>query len=367
MTQPPLPQLPPLPAVDSIYQRMWTVFPAGTRNRTYLTREIAAKTVFVMLCTGAVEPNGRWLRPDQVTRMTDEQTELTDDEAREAWLEESMRRTTGDIQGRWYSANTRESIRDETLRDGLVPTGAVTVRTGLPTTSPQPRYALTKEFADLFDPSLTGRNLEEVIRRWQESNLSAGARARVAVVRQGAVAARERILVQLPNGEVRSMDPGPSSVVTKAVVEEFAPRFLADPGIIWISESGNKVVARDDQMAQQIGLNIEPDRNLPDLILVDAGRPTILVFAEVVVTAGEINERRQGDLLKIATDAGFSKNQVTFVSAFADRSHAAFRRLAGNLAWRSFAWSMSEPDHIIMMYGAREPVRPTRLSDLMGI
>ena len=65
--------LPPLLAVIDIHERLQTIFPEGTANRIYVTREIAAKTVFVMLYIGAVEGTECWLRPDQVTRMTDAQ------------------------------------------------------------------------------------------------------------------------------------------------------------------------------------------------------------------------------------------------------------------------------------------------------
>lgn len=126
--------LPPLPPVSGIHDRLQNIYPEGTANRNYLTREIAAKTVFVMLYIGAVEGGERWLRPDQVTRMTDAQAALSAEEDRELWLEASMRPGGDAIQGRWYAANTREPIRDETLRDSLVRTGAVTERSDLPTT-----------------------------------------------------------------------------------------------------------------------------------------------------------------------------------------------------------------------------------------
>lgn len=66
----PLPQFLPVP---EIHERLQTIFPGGTANRNYVTREIAAKTVFVMLYIGTVENAECWLRPDQVTRMTDAQ------------------------------------------------------------------------------------------------------------------------------------------------------------------------------------------------------------------------------------------------------------------------------------------------------
>ena len=318
--------LPPLLPVPDIHERLQAIFPDGTANRNYVTREIAAKTVFVMLYIGAVEGAERWVRPDQVTRMSDAQAVLADDGDRTEWLEESMRRTAGHIDGRWYAANTREPIRDETLREGMVRIGAVKEREGLPTTSPLPRYALAQEFAALFAPNLTEVALQTSIEEWQVANLSRGALARVAIMRRGAVAREGRVLVTFPSGETRHMEPGPSSVISKAVVEEFAPRFLGRPGVIWLSESRNQVVARDDRLALDIGLTIEPDRNLPDLILVDLGPiDPLLVFVEVVATAGPVNEARQTALMAIATDAGFSEAQVAFLTAYADRDDAAFK------------------------------------------
>ena len=357
----------PLLAVTDIHERLQTIFPEGTANRNYVTREIVAKTVFVMLYIGAVEGTACWLRPDQVTRMTDAQATLAEDQYREAWVAESMRPAAGYIEGRWYAANTREPIRDETLRDGLVRMGAVKEREGLPTTSPRPRYALAEEFARLFDSGLTGEALQAGIEEWQRVNLSTGALARVAIMRRGAFAREGRVLVTFPSGETRQMEPGPSSVISRAVVEEFAPRFLEQPGVIWLSESRNQVVAQDDRLAQDIGLTIRPDRNLPDLILVDLGpSEPLLVFVEVVATAGPVSEARKVALMSIATDAGFSEHQVAFLTAYADRDDAAFKASVSELAWGSFAWFMSEPDHIVVLRGGAG-AEQVRLSDLMRV
>nr|WP_246801062.1 BsuBI/PstI family type II restriction endonuclease [Mesorhizobium amorphae] len=61
------------------------------------------------------------------------------------------------------------------------------------------------------------------------------------------------------------MKPGPSSEITKAVIEVFAPRFMEEPAILFVSESGNKVVSRDDDLAKSIGLTIKADKDFPTL------------------------------------------------------------------------------------------------------
>ena len=357
--------LPPLLPVAKIHERLPEIFPEGTSNRNYVTREMAAKTIFVMLYIGAIDCWEFWLRPDQVTRMSDKQAALADNFSRNDWRKESMLSRKDDIEGRWYAANTREPIRDETLRDGLVRTGAVAERTGLPTTSPLPRYALSEDFANLFKPTLSGAELTAAIERWQETYLSSGALARVAIMRRGAVAVDGKVLVTFPNKETRQMEPGPSSIISKAVVEEFAPRFLQNPGVIWLSESRNQVIARDDQLAQAIGLTIQSDRNLPDLILVDLGpSEPLIVFVEVVATAGPVSEARKDSLTSIATEAGFNQNQIAFVTAYADRDDSAFKASVGELAWNSFAWFMSEPSRILQFHH-KEDSKRVRLFELM--
>ena len=95
--------LPPLLPAPDIHDRLQAIFPEGTENRNYVTREMAAKTVFVMLYIGAIEGAECWLRPDQVTRMTDAQAGLVEHAARGAWLQEPTRRALGSIEGRWYA------------------------------------------------------------------------------------------------------------------------------------------------------------------------------------------------------------------------------------------------------------------------
>lgn len=57
---------------------------------------------------------------------------------------------------------------------------------------------------------------------------------------------------------------------------------------------------------------------------------------------------RKEALLDIAIKAGFQKEQVAFVTAFMDRVSAPYRKLSAILAWGTFAWFVSEPDHIVI-------------------
>lgn len=292
-----------------------------------------------MLYVGAVEGSDRFLGPAHVYRMTDVQAVQASDHDRLEYSRAVLGKKYVPQGNRWYADNTREPIRDETLREGLVAIGAVLARDDLPTTSGLSKYALKKDFAALFDPSLQGTVLDAQISAFQAAHLS-----------KSAIASKASVMVTFPNGETRSMAPGPSSIITKAVVEVFARRFLDQAAVLWLSESSNKVVAKDENLSATIGLQIEADRNLPDLILVDLGPDEpLIVFVEVVATDGAVTQRRQEALLALTDAAGFERAQIAFLTAYRDRDAPGFRKTVSGLAWGSFAWFASEPERIVIL------------------
>lgn len=92
-------------------------------------------------------------------------------------------------------------------------------------------------------------------------------------------------------------------------------------------------------------------KNLPDIILADVfpAAPKV-VFVEVIATNGAITEQRRQALLESAV--GYNREHLFFVSAFADRSAAAFRKLVAELAWGTFAWFASEPGKLLLFRNA---------------
>lgn len=347
----------PLLPREDVHARLQTIFPEGTQNRNYITRLLAASTVFTALYVGAIEGDDRWMGPKHIYRMTTLQAEKTTDSDRLAYAKDVMK-AGGFVEGdRWYQDNTREPIRDETLREGLVSIGAVIERLDVPTTSSKPRYALAADFAALFHPELKGAALEKAVADWRARNLNAGAIARIALVKRGASTSVDEILVTFPNGETQRLKPGPSSEITRAVIEVFAPRFLAEPAVLFVSESGAKVVARHDALAKAINLNIKADKNLPDVVLVDLhGTHPKLVFVEVVATDGPINERRKLALEALAQEAGFPVEHVAYVTAFLDRSKSPFKKAVDSLAWGSYAWFVAEPEGLVRFAVASDPL-----------
>lgn len=356
--------VPPLPLIS---ERLIKIFPEGTEHRNYLIREMAAKTIYVMFYAGAIEGTDCWVRPSQITDMTDVQAKLTDSESRESWVKMMLSNKKKRPENPWYAANSREPIRDETIRTGLIPLQAVVIRQGIPTTSSKPTYALQREFSGLFSTNLQGSSLSTAIERWQEKYLSKAAITRLKLMKGYGSEQDDSVQVTFPDGAIRTLEPGPSSLISKAVIEEFVPRFLKKPKVLWLSESGNKVVAQDEELARALGLQIDPSRALPDIILVDLGEDSsglemLVVFTEVVASDGPINRQRKEILTSLATEAGFDPDHLAFLTAFLDRSSQPFKKSISELAWGSFAWFSTEPDYIIDLREHDESIKLTSLS-----
>ncbi len=114
---------PPLLPKEQVLERLRLIFPEG-HAKGYGRREIAASTVWVMLYIGATEEGGVELQPKHVYRMSDEQAALGSEAARRDYNAATRRSGSLPLGRAWYADNSREPIRDETLRDALLPCGA---------------------------------------------------------------------------------------------------------------------------------------------------------------------------------------------------------------------------------------------------
>jgi len=115
-------------------------------------------------------------------------------------------------------------------------------------------------------------------------------------------------------------------------------------------------VARDDVLARDLKLHIDPSKALPDIILVDLGQQIdgselLVVFVEVVASDGPVHAQRKAALADIAIQAGFELSSLRFLTAFEDRNDSVFKKAVSELAWDTAAWFVSEPDKLILLKG----------------
>lgn len=176
------------------------------------------------------------------------------------------------------------------------------------------------------------------------------------------MASTETVNITLPNHEVRRLTAGPSSVLTKMVIEEFTRIHLNNPSVIWVSESGKKVVTEDSKLMADIGLPIDVKTLLPDIVIADfrpcksGSEELLLMFIEVVATSGPFTQARKNEILKICKKAGYRNEHVLFISAFRDRNHPELKSRFDSLAVDSLIWCASEPE--VLIWIGKEQEKP---------
>lgn len=346
----------PMPAllpVDEVQRRLEAIFPAAFSDRSILVGRMAAHVVFVFLYGGFVEGSGRLFRPSLVYRFTAEQALKTTDQQRMAWLAVAFKRNHLSPGKRWYEDNTRESIRDNLIRDRLLAMGIVGREEGVPTTSSAPVHFLRGAFAALFDPALNGRALKGEIASWRAAHLESSTLKRMALKARGALARKGDVLIDLPDGTRTRVSAGPSSPILKAMIEKFAPRWLRKPVVLWISASDQKVHPQFVQLATSIGLRFEVSKELPDLILAELADPARFLFCEIVATDGPVTLERKAAFTAIARRSGIETSHLHFVTAFQDREAAAFRKAFSRVAPDSDIWFSTEPELIVELRSAK--------------
>ncbi len=302
--------------------------------------------------TGAILGADRWIAPRHFIWMGDSQAADQQPAVRLAYCAKPS-----DRPDRWYKENSRE-LRDTVISKGLLLLGAMAERPGLPVTSSLPRYALTQDFAALFDPVLDPSAFATAAETWRGKHLTGAALGRVKLVRRTASAASAKVAVNFPGGGGIVLPEGPSPAIIKAVVEEFGPRFLVDPRVLWISDSQRKKAYLDADLEEGLQIRIDVAKVLPDLIMVDLAPPGrqgfLLVFVEAVASEGPVDEQRQADLVRILTSSpmGYTAQDAAFVTAYLDKTAETYRRTAHEIAWGSFAWFVSEPDSVLQLHEA---------------
>jgi len=341
--------LPVLVPVDEVRRRLEAIFPAAFPDRGWLVGQLAARAVFVFLYGGFLDSAQRYLRPIVICRFTSAQAALTGEPARRQWLASAFRGGFRPGGSSWYADNTRESLRDDLFRSRLVRMGIVLRKAGVPTTSSAPIYSLSDAFAALFDPRSSGVALDAAIKQWRGTHLTPESLKRMALKARGALHRSGDIVVELPDRSRLRLAAGPSSPIIKALIEDFAPRWLQSPVVLWVSASNVKVHPQFVELAASVGLRFDRSVLLPDLILADVEAPLSIVFCEVVATDGPVDADRKAALLGLAQRSDIAAEHVRFVSAYLDRESAPLRKTFHRVAVGSDVWFGNEPDLMVRL------------------
>lgn len=353
----------PIVSVAECTSRLEQIFPRNGFD-TVLSNPLAASAVAAMIYLGSVTDDDtapsewRYTRPSMVTWMNDAILERASDEQRDAWYTAAAggnpKKKIVDLLATWsmmfaprYADNTRETLRDETFRQWR-DLGAAKSKAGLATSSTVPRWILDRAFADLFHPALTGDELTQAIIVWTENHMTTEGKL-IALAARRSADAEHAVEVKLPGGGSRRLEAGRSSLILQGVVEQWAPRKLASPMVLTISEPGAKLLVADEAQLSSIGITIDVANLLPDALIVDTARDSFAFWIiEAVATDGPVTEARRAELAAWAANQGIPADRCQFLSAFESRNAGPAKKRLKDLAIGSYAWFLAEPDRELL-------------------
>ncbi len=233
-----------------------------------------------------------------------------------------------------YAENSRETFRKQALHHFRI--AAIVEDNAKPTNSPNYRYRLTIETLDLIKKYKTAKwkSEKEKYLKDHEKLIS--------------IYENKRKLTKMPviiNGEKFEFSTGKHNELQKAIIEEFAPRFAQNSIVLYVGDTKDKDLYKDNELLKKLKISMGEHEKLPDVILYQDDKKWVY-FIEAVTSVGPISPKRILEINEMTKKCDLGK---IFVTAFIDMK--TFKKFAEDLAWETEVWLSEMPDHMIHLNG----------------
>lgn len=235
-----------------------------------------------------------------------------------------------------YAENSRETFRKQALHNFR--TGALVEDNGQATNSPNYRYRLTDETLQLIRSIGTNRwslLLEDFLEN-HDSLMD--------------VYASKKKMTMMPvriNSENFIFSAGKHNELQKAIIEEFAPRFAPGAECLYVGDTIEKDLVKNNSKLSMLGFKITVHDKMPDVVLYREDKDWIY-FIEAVTSVGPMNPKRILEIKELTHNVKAGK---IYITAFLDLK--TYKKFVEELAWETEVWIAEMPDHMIHLNGDR--------------
>lgn len=239
-----------------------------------------------------------------------------------------------DNYGITYAENSRETIRKQAMHHFR--NAAFIEDNGKATNSPNYRYRLTNEMLKLIQSYGSGT--------WY-TNLEAFFNNHETLI---SFYASKRVLKKMPvkiNGSEFTFSPGKHNELQKTIIEEFAPRFAPNSECLYVGDTIEKDLVKNEDRLRGLGFSITLHDKMPDVVLY-SNEKNWLYFIEAVTSVGPMEPKRIREIEEMTANVTAGK---IYVTAFLD--FKTFKRFSESLAWETEVWIADMPDHMIHLNG----------------
>jgi BsuBI/PstI restriction endonuclease domain/BsuBI/PstI restriction endonuclease HTH domain len=153
------------------------------------------------------------------------------------------------------------------------------------------------------------------------------------------------ILVRIPSGKSIALSPGKHSDLIRAIVEDFAARFVPGGLLISAGDTGDKWGYFDAPLLASLGVNVDAHGKMPDVVLYYPER-NWLVLVEAVTSHGPVDGKRDAELSRL-----FAQSTAGLVYVTAFQTRVIMSRYLRHIAWETEVWVAEAPSHLIHFNG----------------
>ncbi len=246
-----------------------------------------------------------------------------------------------DHYGKQYAPNTRETFRRQTMHQ-FVDAGLA-----VPNPDDPSRPVNSPRFCYQIEPTALALLRTYRTPAWA-GNLQTYSRS-VETLKQRYSRARELKMVPVTLAEGREiyLTPGAHSKLVKAIIDEFAPRFVPGGRVIYVGDTGDKWRYFDEKALQALGVAVDIHGKMPDVVIHHVEKDW-LVLIEAVTSHGPVNAKRREELAMLFQDA---RPGLVYVTTFLTRSDMA--RYISDISWETEVWVREAGTHLIHFDGDR--------------
>lgn len=241
---------------------------------------------------------------------------------------------TRDNYGVAYAENSRETIRKQAMHHFR--NAAFIEDNGKATNSPNYRYRLTDEMLTLM------RSYGS--REWKAKLTSFLSNHESLIDLYSSKRDFNRMPVKI-NDKDFTFSTGDHNRLQKAIIEEFAPRFAPNTECLYVGDTTEKDLVKNEERLKELGFEITLHDKMPDVVLYSEEK-NWLFFIESVTSVGPMEPKRIIEIEDMTQGVTAGKIYVTAFLNF-----KTFKKFSESLAWETEVWIADMPDHMIHLNG----------------
>lgn len=155
----------------------------------------------------------------------------------------------------------------------------------------------------------------------------------------------QKIPVALPSGENIELSFGEHNLLQKEIVENFLTKFGFNSQVLYIGDTTNKFLYKDDKKLEELKCFNIKHEELPDVIAYSKDK-NLLFLCEAVHSAGPMSEIR---VRKLKEQLNKCTAEIIFITAFLTKKD--FKKWILDIAWETEVWIAETPEHMVHFNG----------------